>query len=236
VLAGTGIATALVLGGAFDGGDEPATPKAKATPGDGTLVRERGTRRVYLLEAGAKFPISRAQRAALGFDEERTRSVSARALAAIPDVPPDGSLLRARQGTTVWVIRDRTRHLADPAPGADIAVIPSTGLKQIPPPPGGRHTSVTLTAPTTITDKRVFLVVADVRSSAGTPRGACIFYRVALSGLKERANTRTLDGRCEAHLRIGDVERVRYSVHFVGSDGWRGSTAVTPPIPVVAQP
>ena len=95
---------------------------------------------------------------------------------------------------------------------------------------------MTLTTPATITDQRVFLVVADVRSDAGTPRGACIFYRVALSGLKERAYTRTHDGRCEAHLKIGGVQRVRYSVHFVGADGWRGSTAVTPAIPIVAQP
>jgi hypothetical protein len=240
IVAAAGAAVVFVVSGLSDGRDErvttPRPASAKATLDNGTLVRARGTRTVYLLEAGAKFPITRPQRAALGYERTRPRIVSRHDLAAIPAVPPDGSLVRTDKGTTVWKIRDGTRHLADAAPGADVAVIPQSSLKQIPPPQGGQHTSTTLTTPATITDKRVFLVVADVRSGAGTPRGACVFYRVALSGLKERAHVRTHDGRCEAHLKVGGVARVRYSVHFVGADGWRGSTSVTPPIPVVAQP
>jgi len=238
-LAAVGVSTALVVGGAFKGDErvpvrEPR--RASAALDDGTLVRERGTDRIYVLKAGAKFPISRVQRAAFGYSPARTRTVSPGALSAIPDVPRDGSLVRTHHGSTVWRVRDGTRYLAYPPSGADVAVIPRSGLLRIPPPPGGRHTSTTLTAPARIMEKRTFLLTAEVRSDAGAPRGVCVFYRVALSGLMERANTHVNNGRCEAHLKVAGVQSIRYSLHFVGARGWRGSNAATPRIPVVAQP
>jgi hypothetical protein len=232
------IPAALVLAGAFDTGEDPSPgprPLSALLEG-GTLVRERESGRVYVLKAGAKFPISAAQRDAFGYDPADARTLSRRALDAIPDVPRDGSFIRTHHGTTVWEVRGGKRHLADKPPGADVAVIPRSALLGIPPPAGGRRTSTTMTAPATIYERRKFLLIADVRSNAGVPEGACVFYRIALSGLKERANMPTNDGRCVARLRVSGMRTVRYSVHFVGGRGWRGSQAVTGPIPVTAQP
>jgi serine/threonine protein kinase len=232
------IPAALLLGGAFEAGDDPSPGPRPSSPllDDGILVRERESGRVYVLKAGAKFPITAAQRAAFGYDPARARTLSRRALDAIPDVPRDGSYIRTNHGTTVWEVRGGTRYLADKPPGADVAVIPRSALLRIPPPAGGRRTSTTMTAPATIYERRKFLLIADIRSDAGVPEGACVFYRVTLRGLKERANLRTDDGRCEARLRVGGLRSVRYSVHFVGSRGWRGSKAATAPIPVTADP
>ena len=140
--------------------------------------------------------------------------------------------MRPFGSTIVWLVEDGVRRLAGPPRGADVAIIPSTGLRQIPAQAGGRKTVVVLLAPSSVQEGRAFRLAARVRSPKGVPGGACVFYRIERGRLRERANTPTRNGRCEARLRVGGLVRVRYSVHFVGDRGWRGSTASTRPIHV----
>jgi hypothetical protein len=230
------VAGTLAVGGVFGGVDE-TLPKKSAPPRlvDGTVLQTPGGRRVYVVKGGARFEVPPRQREAFGHDPEAARTVSTAALRGIPLVPRDGTLLRSYRSTLVWVVRRQQREVIAPRPGADVLTVPSTGLLQIPTAPGGRRTSVAITAPLSITEGRKFVLVARVSSPHGVPGGACVFFRIGLGRLKERANTRTHGGRCEARLKFGGRRKVRYSVHFYGRRGWRNSSASTPAIPVAVQ-
>ena len=238
VLVAAGIVGIVALASPFGDGDnrQPGRSAGPAPiPADGTLLHAPGSSRVYVVKAGAKFSIPRGQRTVFGYTPEETRTISAAALGDIPDIPREGSLVRPYGSTIIWAVEGGQRQLAGPPGGADVAIIPSTGLRQIPGLAGGRKTMVVLVAPSSVQEGRTFRLAARVRSPKGVPGGACVFYRIDRARLRERANTPTRNGRCEARLRVGGRVRVRYSVHFVGDRGWRGSTAATRPIHVQAR-
>lgn len=226
-------AGALLYGGGAEG-DDPQRRATGPIPPDGSLIQPRGSDAIYVTKAGAKFKVPPGQRSAFGYEQRGIRTVTGAELRRIPDVPRDDSLLRAYRSTLVWRVRGGKRHLTRPPPGADVATVPSTGLRQVPLFPGGRKTSVSLVAPALIQEARPFRIVARVVARRGVPTGACVFYRIGATRLKERANTLVDDGACTARLKVSGFAQVRYSVHFVGHRGWRGSAAATAPIEVVA--
>ena len=231
------VGAVLVIEPSGGGGSQPPrpVPKDEPVPPDGTVLRLAESSRVYVVKAGARFRVPRGQWAVFGYTPEETREISAAEMREIPEIPREESLVRAYRSTIVWVVRDGQRRLTGPPPGADVATIPSTGLRQIPPPAAGRRTAIAVTAPESVLERRMFSVAAVVRSPKGVPTGACVFFRVDRSRLRERANTPTKRGRCEARIRVGGLRRVRYSVHFVGDPGWRGSKTSTPPILVLSR-
>jgi serine/threonine protein kinase len=222
---------------ALSGSDEPEREPSKRSPPsftDGTLLTTTGGSRHYVVKAGAIFAVPPDERAAFRFEGQKVRSISAAALRRVPRIPREGSLVRAYRSTVVWSVRGRTRRLIELAPGADVVVVPSTGIAQIPPASGRRRTQVIVAAPTFVLEHRRFVLSARVRSPSGIPTGTCVFYRVSPGRRKERANTPVQDGRCAARLKVSGFEEVRYSVSFIGDRGWRASKDVTRPIDVVA--
>jgi hypothetical protein len=64
-----------------DDSPQPVRTEAPApVPADGALLQVRGSPRVYVVKAGAKFAIPRGQRAVFGYAPEGTRTISAAAL------------------------------------------------------------------------------------------------------------------------------------------------------------
>jgi protein kinase-like protein len=232
LVAAAAAATALL---ALRGSDEPRQqPRSSSQPvDDGTLLRTADGSRPYIVKAGARFAVPPDQRGAFSFDGQAVRTVSTAALRRVPTVPREGSLIRAYRSTLVWRVRGGTRQLVEPPPGADIAIVPSTGLTQIPPAAGRRRTQVTLRAPPVVFERRRFVLAARVRSPSGVPTGVCVFYRVSPGRRKERANTPTQDGQCSARLKVSGFPQVRYSVNFIGDRGWGASEAGTRPIDVL---
>ena len=215
--------------------DEPQRTAAPAAPpsfSDGTLLQAPGATRPYVIKRGARFAVPPDERPAFSVDGQEVRAVSRATLRRVPLVPPDGTLLRPYRSSLVWLVEDGTRQHTEPPPGADIAIIPSTGLSQIPPVPSGRQTKVTINAPEFVLEHRRFVLSARVRSPSGIPTGTCVFYRVTPGRRKERANAPSHDGRCATRIKFGGAEQVRYSVEFIGDPGWRASSAVTRPIDV----
>jgi hypothetical protein len=238
-VAALGILVAAVAAGALlalNGSDEPQDvgpePRAPSFE-DGTLLTTTSGSRRYVVKAGAIFAVPPDERAAFRYEDQQVRTVSPASLRRFPRIPREGSIIRAYRSTVVWNVRGRTRRLIEPAPGADVIVVPSTGIAQIPPVSGRRRTQVTVVAPTFVLERRRFVVSARVRSPSGIPTGTCVFYRVSPGRRKERGNTPTQDGRCAARLKVSGFEQVRYSVTFIGDRGWRTSTAATRPIDVV---
>jgi serine/threonine-protein kinase len=239
---GLGLGMAVIAGGVAavfalenGGGGSHETNQLRATAGlprDGTILAAPDSGQTYVVKAGAKFVLPRAERAAFGYRPDTARALPRAALQRIPNIPRDGSLLRAHFGTVVWSVRHGERHLITPPEGADVVVIPRMGLRQVPPAANGRRTSVDVTTPSFITERRPFTLAVRLRSPAGVPQGICVVYRIGSSRLMERADLPARDGRCTARLRVSGVDYVRYSVHFVGKSGWRGSKAATRPIPV----
>jgi hypothetical protein len=112
-LIAAGVAALLLVEGVSSGGHR--RPTAAATvPREGALVRAQGGSRLYVVKARAKFAIPRAERGLFGYGREPVRRMSKQALRAIPNIPPDGSLLRAYGSTLFWLVR----HRADRDPGA----------------------------------------------------------------------------------------------------------------------
>jgi hypothetical protein len=217
-----------------DVGDDGAPPRGLApVPRDGEILLAGQASSVYVVKGGARFLVPDEQRAAFGYDPEDVRRISRATLRLIPSVPRDGSLVRPFRSSLVWRVRAGQRRLVRPPAGADVAIIPSTGLRQIPPAPAHRRTQVRMEAPELIQEARRFSLVARVTSRGGQPQGVCVFYRLGFARLLERASVPLRDGGCTASLKVGGVPRARYSVHFVGYPGWRGSAAATPQIPVV---
>jgi hypothetical protein len=228
-------AGAAAAGLALRGSDEQQrSPSRPSRPFDnGTLLTTTSGPRPYIVKAGARFAVPSDQRAAFSFQGQEVRNISTAALRRVPTIPREGSLVRAYRSTLVWRIRDGTRQLIEPPPGVDIAIIPSTGLGQIPAAPGSRRTQVTVKGPSIVFEHRRFLLTARVRSPSGVPTGVCVFYRVSPGRRKERANTPTQDGRCSARLKVSGFEKVRYSVGFIGDRGWRSSESATRAIDVL---
>ena len=227
-----GVAAVLLVEGVSSGGHRRATGAAAAVPPEGTLVKAHHGSRLYVVKARAKFAIPRAERSLFGYGRESVRAMSKRALRSIPNVPPDGSLLRAYGSTLFWLVRHRERTVTQAPLGADVAIVPSTGLRQIPEPQGGPKTSLTVSAPGVIKETKPFHLTATVRSRSGVPHGACVFLRIAPRGLIERENMATQHGRCDAVLNVSGLRRVRYLIRFFGGPRWRDSHAATPVIPV----
>jgi hypothetical protein len=233
LVASAGAAAVLFGTGGSDPPGEQTTQVEASSFEDGALL-ETTRGRPYVIKAGARFAVPPGERAAFSVPGERARVVSARTLRRIPTMPREGSLLRAYRSTVIWTVRDRARRLIEVAPGADFAVVPSTGLAQIPVAEGRRRTQLSVRAPSFVLVGRRFELRARVRSRSGIPTGTCVFYRVSPGRPKERANTPTQDGRCAARLKVSRYEQVQYSVKFIGNQGWHSSTAATPPIDVIA--
>jgi hypothetical protein len=238
-LAVAGIAIVALAGAALaagalraDKGSQAKRPRPLAPP-DGSLVRTRQSSTLEVVKAGARFAVPHAQRRAFGYGRQPVRTVSTATLRGIPRVPREGSLFRSFGSTIVWTVVHGERRLTKAPRGADVAIVPGGGLDQIPLPPHRRKTSIALTAPPIVTAGRVFTLAATVRSSHGVPKGACVFFRVAGSRLKERANTPTRQARCEARLLTTNPQSVRYRAQFVGDRGWKDSTTATRAIPVL---
>jgi hypothetical protein len=83
---------------------------------DGTLFREYGSDKVYVVVKGTRFLISgREELQALGYDADKVTDVPAGALSALQDRPPDGTLLRERGKAHVWVYQGgRKRWVTSP--------------------------------------------------------------------------------------------------------------------------
>jgi hypothetical protein len=223
---GVSLAAASVL--IFEEGGKSAEGGRERPPADGELIRAEGGQTLWVMKAGAKFPLAPDEHAAFGHTRGDVREVPREELLEIPNIPRRGTLVRTHSSTVIWEIREGTRHLVDPPAGADVTVIPRLGLPQIPLPAGGRKTSVTVDAPVFVGEHQHFLIHAQVRASGGDrPRGRCLFYQISRAGLKERANHATRAATCTAELNVSGINRVRYSIHFIGDRGWRPSSDAT---------
>jgi hypothetical protein len=80
---------------------------------DGTLFREAGSDKIYVVMRGAKFLIPNAEEmAALGYDGHSVNEVPVGALGALQDRPPEGTLIRERGKDNIWVYEDgKKRHI-----------------------------------------------------------------------------------------------------------------------------
>lgn len=234
VLAAGGLAVGLALTGAF-GGQDPAPVRSHhvlGTPADGTLLRVRGGGPVYVVKAGARFPVPHGELPRFGYSRDDVETVSAARLRQIPKLPREGALVRAYGSSVIWVVRRGKRRLTSSPGGVDIAVMPSTGLRQVPAVVYRRETKIGLAAPPIVIDGRFFHIFMKVSSSHGTPRGACVVYRVTNGQRQERSNTATHGGLCNARLRVSGLTSVQYTLRFIGARGWRSSAASTGPVPV----
>jgi PAS domain-containing protein len=78
---------------------------------DGVLFREAGTDAVYVVQRGTKFKVpNENELAALGYSPDKVRQVSKNALAALPDRPPERTLLRERGTWRVFVYEDGAKR------------------------------------------------------------------------------------------------------------------------------
>jgi Protein kinase domain len=223
----------LALAGVFeDGSGERRSGASAAVPPDGTFLRARGSPRVHVVKAGAKFVLPRRERTGFGYERRKVRVVSRAALRGVPTIPRTGSLVSSYSNSLVWEVRGGERRLTGAPKGADVATIPSSGLRQIPLTPGRRKTSLVVEAPASVQERSSFHLIARVRSAKGVPTGACLFFRIGANGLKERANTSTRRGRCDAVVDFSGARSVRYLVRFYGDAKWKSSEATTPPIDV----
>jgi hypothetical protein len=84
-------------------------------PRDGTLLRERSGS-IYVIYGGAKFPIpSMNEFDALGFSPDNVRQLWDGALASIPTMPRDGTLLKERSTDPVYVLKAGKKfHISSP--------------------------------------------------------------------------------------------------------------------------
>lgn len=118
------------------------TKLSGSVPGDGAAIKSDNNGAVYLMEGGAKFLIpSAAEYFALGFSNwNQLVTLPAATVNAIPTVPRDGTLIRERGQSPVFVIRGRGYRIPGPADaqanGLDlnnIKTIPYGSLGQVNP-------------------------------------------------------------------------------------------------------
>jgi hypothetical protein len=238
VLAAAGLAVGLALTGAFGGSDtgSRATHRGAPVPEDGSLLRVRGGKRIYVVKAAARFPVPHSELSGFGYSPGQVQPVSAARLAHIPTVPADGKLLRAFGSSLVWKVRRGKRLLTSAPGGLDVAVMPTTGLRQIRTPVYHRKTKIALVAPPIVIDKRFFHIFMKVTSPSGKPAGACVVYREQGGQRQERSNTSVQGGLCTARIRVSGASKVEYVLRFIGAPGWRSSSTSTGPIPVIPNP
>lgn len=229
-----GAAALLALGGVFgSGGSGDAKRSAAVDPTSAPFLQARGGHTIYVVKAGAKFELPGGERSAFGYKPRSVLQISSAELRKVPNIPREGSVVKSYGSTITWGIADRQRVITTPR-GRDVAVLPSKGLDQIPVARGGRTTSIKLLFPSVVSEGQPFYLRGRVSANKGTPKGACVFYRIANPPV-ERANTPTNGGRCKAQIRITGVSQVRYSMHFLGARGWRTSKTSTPAIQVLAK-
>ena len=232
-VAGVGMAGAIIGGlavaGVFGGSNTGHAKRHAVSPlRAGTLLKARGEPGVYLVQAGAKFAISRHERSTFFAGErKKVRVVSSRnppartghtpgglANQARRQLPPLARAQEAAQPAEAGGRRRRRRHTQGRA-GTDTA---AAGRAQDDP-----HRDQ---GPDLIMEAQSFRLVAQARSPSGTPRGRCLFFRITRPGLIERTNAEARNGRCVAVLRVQNLPSVRYSVHFYGYEA-----GGTPPPP-----
>jgi hypothetical protein len=80
---------------------------------DGTLFREAGSDKIYVVQKGAKFLVpDQEEFGALGYSTEKVNEVPPGALAALQDRPPDGTLIKERGHDHVWLYEGgKKRHI-----------------------------------------------------------------------------------------------------------------------------
>jgi hypothetical protein len=80
---------------------------------DGTLFREAGSDKIYVVQRGTKFLVPNAEEmAALGYDTQQINEVPIGGLAALQDRPPDGTLIRERGKEHIFVYEGgKKRHI-----------------------------------------------------------------------------------------------------------------------------
>ena len=220
----------LALAGVFGGSSgEQARSRAPSLTRVGTLLKARGEPGIYVVQAGAKFLLSRRERSVFFAGEQRkVRLVSSTTLQRIPVIPREGSRIVPYGSSLAWLVHKGQRSPMRRRRPAGAVVVPAHGLAQIPLRAGGHKTTLTVTeAPELVKEARNFRLVARARSPAGRPRGRCLFFRITRPGLIERANVEAHDGRCVAVVRVQNLPSIRYSVHFYGYRGWRSPTAST---------
>jgi Protein kinase domain len=219
----------LALTGAFDGGSESRSALTR----EGTVLKAQGNPGIYVVKAGAKFLTTPEEREAF-FAGERPKIhlVSSATLDRIPNIPRDGARLKAYKLPIVWVVRDGHRTPVRPIDESGAVTVPRNGLDQVPLRPTGHQTTLTVRGPSRVKEDQNFRLAARARSPAGVPRGLCVFFRIDPEGLTSRARVEARRGRCSVTLRVTNLRRVRYSVHFYGYRSWRFPTASTGPIEV----
>ena len=110
-------------------------------PGDGTLVKERGSTKNCVLYGGTRFQIpNKAAFTALGFLPGNVRTIPKGSLAGLPALPQDGTLLREMSQAQVYMMKGACRHWV-PSPQAfinqgfvwsNVRIVPDGGLAAIP--------------------------------------------------------------------------------------------------------
>jgi hypothetical protein len=107
---------------------------------DGSLVRSESLNKpaVYVVYGGAKFWIPSPEVFnRMGFRSDEVQNISDSAIAAIPDVPSDGTLLKEISTPSVYVIQEGVkRHVLSPTSvvtlGNKVHIVPDCGLAHIP--------------------------------------------------------------------------------------------------------
>jgi hypothetical protein len=86
-------------------------------PGNGTLVRERGTYPIHVVYGGKAFWIPSPEVfEALGLDWAKVREIPQGTLAGLRPMPLDWTLLRERSADPVWLVDGgRLRHVTSQA-------------------------------------------------------------------------------------------------------------------------
>ncbi|HEV8575004.1 MAG TPA: hypothetical protein VGR43_09885 [Dehalococcoidia bacterium] len=129
-------------------------------PWDGTLVQEAGSEGVYVVYAGARFPIPSPEALnAIGLGAQRVYRVPPGAVATLPSIPREGSRFRELSGGPDWQMTAGARF-AVPSPEVAAAltatgsleelvyVVPDGALAQVPLQPRDRTRVRELSSPT----------------------------------------------------------------------------------------
>ena len=121
---------------------KPGSMRHLATfPGNGYLVRERGTAPIHVVYGGRAFWVPSPQEfEALGLDWSRVVDVPAGSLGGLRSVPREQTLLRERSSDPVWIVRGGLlRHVTSQAvmdayglEWACVRVVPDRSLAALP--------------------------------------------------------------------------------------------------------
>jgi surface antigen len=138
---------------------------------DRTLVQNRGDGGVYVMAGGAKFGIpSPAELEALGYNFGQVNVLPAGTLQGVPDVPRDGTLLRERTSSAVFIVEGGKRTETTAADPGLVQVVPDGSLAQVPTPtltPAPEPAPTTEPAPTPAPVARDIASTCDSRQTSG---------------------------------------------------------------------